>query len=117
MKRIALLIVIIVIILGCKTRINYYEGYICNIDKKPINGLKVFSEYDSIHTYSYTDNNGFFKIKKDNNIIFHFLMIKKDHTVIDSIQIIRMSGGERINYYFVEGRKDTLYIDASKYEK
>ena len=44
-------------------------------------------------------------------------MIKKDNIVIDSIQIIRMSGGERINYYFVEGRKDTLYIDASKYEK
>ena len=39
-----------------------------------------------------------------------FLMIKNDKNLIDSIQVIRRSGGERINHYFIEGRSDTLFI-------
>lgn len=118
MKKIVLSINIIVyILISCKSKINHYEGYICDAHKKPINGLKVFSKYDSIYTYDYTDSSGFFKIKINTNTIFGFLMIKKEDVVIDSIQIIRSSGGEKRNFYFVEGRKDTLFIDISKYKR
>ena len=58
----------------------------------------------------FTDKKGFFKINKPKNSISMFLMIKNDKNLIDSIQVIRRSGGERINYYFIEGRSDTLFI-------
>ena len=101
----------------CKNRkINFYEGYICDLQKNPIENLKVYGK-DDLYIFSYTNEKGYFKMEKTDNWIEHFLMIERDNIIIDSIQIVRTSGGERLNYYFVEGRSDTLFIDMSKYEK
>ena len=84
--------------------------------KKPIQNLKVYGK-DDAYIFSYTNEKGYFKMEKTDNWIEHFLIIERDNIIIDSIEIVRTSGGERLNYYFVEGRSDTLFIDMSKYEK
>ena len=88
---------------------RFYEGYIYNESKKPISDLEIF-EKEQPNNKTITDKKGFFKINKLENSISMFLMIKNNKNLIDSIQVIRRSGGERINYYFIEGRSDTLFI-------
>jgi hypothetical protein len=99
----------ICISISCSKKVNYYEGYIYNKQKKPIKGLMIFEKLDK-EKFVYTSNQGFFKLKKNEQSI-NDLMIAKEGKIVDSIQTVRTSGGEKINYYFIEGRKDTLFID------
>ncbi len=93
-----------------KKSFNYYHGYVFNQNNNPIINIEVF-EKDRPLNKSLTDNKGYFKIEKNKNSISTFLMVKRNNILVDSIQVIRSSGGEKINYYFVEGRNDTLFID------
>lgn len=75
----------------------------------PVKGLRVSTEWDKRNA-AYTNKDGFFKLRKDKNLVSN-LFIYKDSILIDSIQVIRNSGGEKVVFYFVEGRKDTLFIN------
>lgn len=113
MKYIILPIILIIAYTSCSSNkeINYYQGYIYNQNHIPVNNLEV-SEKDEPLNKSFTDHNGFFRIKKKKNSISTFLMILKNKELLDSIQVVRKSGGEKINYYFIEGRSDTLFIKS-----
>lgn len=115
MKKIALLIVITVFVLSCKSKINYYEGYICNMDKKPLSKVKVCKMH-KLNEYSITDEKGFFRINKALNFIDD-LIVFYDEKPIDTIRTVWSQHGEKIIYSFLEGKNDTLFIDISKYGK
>ncbi|MFK7050526.1 hypothetical protein [Flavobacterium columnare] len=104
-------IVLLVIVANCTNRNNfkYYQGYIY-LNKNPVPDVEVYEE-DNPSNKTKTDENGFFKIPMQQKYISNFLIIRKKNKIIDSIQIIRTSGGEKVNFYFVEGRKDTLFVD------
>ncbi|HZH73436.1 MAG TPA: hypothetical protein VFD91_13145 [Mariniphaga sp.] len=96
----------------CNSSISYYEGHICNLKREPMSGLEVYQREDSLNISGLTDTTGFFKIKKKENSIATYLMVKKGNEILDSIRIVGTQGGERIIYSFVEGKNDTLFIDV-----
>lgn len=89
--------------------VNYYEGYIFNQQKQAISNIMVY-EGDRPENKVFTDQSGYFQLKKPKNVISNFLMVKKDTLILDSIQVVRKSAGEQVNYAFVEGRQDTLFL-------
>ncbi|KQT33914.1 hypothetical protein ASG22_17605 [Chryseobacterium sp. Leaf405] len=110
MKNLILLFLSTIIINNCSDiNFNSYEGFIYN-KNAPYVHLKIF-EKDFNSNFTFTNDKVFFKLKKRSNSISTFLMIQKNNKIIDSIQVIRTSGGEKINYSFIEGRNDTLFID------
>ncbi|UII26489.1 hypothetical protein LVD15_24865 [Fulvivirga maritima] len=105
-----LFIIMAIFFAGCKTNINYYQGFIYDMNNKPVKNLKVYEKSDK-NNYSITNEKGYFKIPAKNNNINRFLYVEQnDLTIIDSIQVFGSQGGEKIKYNFVEGQKDTLYI-------
>lgn len=104
---------IAIVFLQCKTDLSYYQGYIVNENKRPIKNLKVYEKNDK-ENFSITDKKGYFKIDIIESNINRFLIIEKDNKIIDSIQVIGTQGGEKIKYSFVEGEKDTLFINLPK---
>lgn len=90
--------------------IKYYQGYVYSLKKEPLENIFVYEMFDSINMGK-TNKEGFFKIKKNPNSISQFLIIKDKNRIIDSIQIIRTHPERGEKYYFVEGRKDTLFVD------
>ena len=112
MKSLFLLYFVTLFTISCSSSssdFRFYEGYIYNESKKPISDLEIF-EKEQPNNKTITDKKGFFKINKLENSVSIFLIIKDNDRLLDSIQIIRKSGGEKLNYYFVEGRSDTLFI-------
>ena len=64
-----------------------------------------------------TDANGYFKINEDPTSMTYLIVFYKEQP-IDTIRTRwAQGGGEKLMYSFVEGKKDTLFIDMSKYEK
>lgn len=105
-----LFFIIIVFFIQCKSNVNYYQGFIYNMNNKPVKNLKVY-EKNNEDNYSITNDKGYFKIPIKKNNIKRFLYVKLNELeTIDSIQVFGSQGGERIKYNFIEGRKDTLYI-------
>ncbi|MCH4828946.1 MULTISPECIES: hypothetical protein [Flavobacterium] len=105
------IMVLLVMVANCtnKNNLKYYQGYIY-LNKNAEPDVEVY-EADNPSNKTKTNENGFFKIPMQQKYISNFLIIRNKNKIIDSIQIIRTSGGEKINYYFVEGRNDTVFID------
>lgn len=94
-------------VLSCFQKIpSYIHGYVYN-GNKPLSGIKIEDPYDH-KIYAYTDRKGYFKINKLTKD--EYLYIKKDNKKIDSIYYIRTHPERGSRYYFVEGRRDTLFI-------
>ncbi|GAA0871114.1 hypothetical protein GCM10009117_02590 [Gangjinia marincola] len=90
-------------------KVKYFHGYVYSENYIPLEGLKITNQYDlSIGTY--TDEKGYFRITKGDNFKGRFLYVYLDANKIDSIQVSGVQGGEKINYSFVNGRMDTLFI-------
>lgn len=109
MKHIILLSTILVNAGNCTSdTFKQYQGHIYH-SGRPLVNVAVYEQDDPANK-TYTDKQGFFTLKKSAEAVSLFLMVSKDNAIIDSIQVIRTSGGERINYYFTEGRTDTLFV-------
>ncbi|MGO4708211.1 hypothetical protein AB4Y90_03640 [Chryseobacterium sp. 2TAF14] len=93
---------------GCKDRPKFYEGYIYTKEKKPLTNVKI-CELGTTNC-SETDSKGFFKIKKDSERISDLIVLYKNNP-IDTIKTVWTQHGERIGYSFLEGKKDTLFVD------
>ena len=113
MKKI-LFLALIFLLFCCKNRTNYFEGYICDYDKRPIENLSVFPENDSVNI-TFTDKNGFFRLKKEN--FLPTLIVKKETKIVAEIHTVRTHPEFGASFSFAEGQNDTLFIDMSKYEK
>ncbi len=109
MKHIILLSTILFNAGNCNSdTFKHYQGYIYQANA-PIANAMVFEQNDPDNK-TFTDKRGFFTLKKKAAAVSMFLMVSKGDMLIDSIQVIRTSGGEQMNYYFTEGRTDTLFI-------
>ena len=95
---------------------RYYEGHIYDRNKKPLPNIKVCKMYHTPTDCTMTDANGYFKINEDPTSIAKLIIFYKEQP-IDTIRTVSTYAGERVTYNFVEGKKDTLFIDMSKYEK
>ena len=104
------LYILLLFLFACDSKIEYYQGYICDQYKNPIANLKIYAKEDSENIIGITDEKGWVCIAKEKANIF--LMIKRGDTIIDSIQVLR-GGAEKISYFFTNLKQDTLFI-ASK---
>lgn len=86
MRKITLLVVIVAFVLSCKSKINYYEGYIYNTDKEPLSKVKVCKMY-KLNEYSITDEKGYFRINKAPNFIDK-LIVFYDEKPVDTIRTV-----------------------------
>lgn len=110
-KFISIFIALVILCNSCQENFKYYEGYIYSRYRKPLQGLRVEKKYYK-DDFAITDSLGYFRIKEKKNSGSGFLMVStKQEILIDSIQVVRKAGGEQVNFYFVEGRNDTLFID------
>ena len=95
---------------------KYYEGHIYDTNKKPLPNIKVCKMYHTPTDCTMTDANGYFKLNMRPTFITDLIVFYKEQP-IDTIRPVSTYAGERLTYNFVEGKKDTLFIDMSKYEK
>lgn len=100
-------IITLIFFISCYNRIEYYQGYIYDKNYNPLVNVKVTLE--STNQTSITDNKGFFKIKKNSNILGDLIVFKKKK-IIDTIKTVWRQHGEKIKYSFVENQNDTLFI-------
>lgn len=105
----------ILFIMSCSNKINYYHGYIYNTENKPLRKIKV-EEDDNLKAYSYTNEKGYFKIPKRNNFGGNLIVYSQNNTILDTIWTVFSSHGEKLNYRFVNGRKDTLFVNMKKFK-
>lgn len=92
---------------SCISSPSFYEGYIYSKDKKPLENIQVCEQNKSNCTY--TDKKGFFKLKKDENMISDLIIFNNSKS-LDTIKTVWSQHGEKINYSFLEGKKDTLFV-------
>ena len=95
---------------------KYYEGHIYDTNKKPLPNIKVCKMYHTPTDCTMTDANGYFKLNMTPNFITDLIVFYKEQP-IDTIITAWTLHGELDRYSFIEGKKDTLFIDMSKYEK
>ncbi len=108
--KILIYLFIYLFILSCEKNITYYHGYVYN-KNEPIKNIKIIAR-DHPDTISVTNNKGYFKMTKRENWIEHFLYVYSNGVKVDSIQVIRTHPVPE--YYFVEGRIDTLFLQIDK---
>ncbi len=108
MKKNLLLLLIINIIVACSPKVIFYEGYIYNMKKKTISGLKVCVQDNNECTI--TNEKGFFKLPKQKNSIKN-LIVFYNNEPIDTLKTVWSQHGEKIHYSFIEDKRDTLFID------
>ena len=112
-KRILILFFIPLVVSSCSSKIKYYHGYIYSLDNKPLGKLRV-EEDDNLRTFSYTNEKGYFKIIENNNFGGNLIVYSQNDIILDTIWTVFSSNGEKLNYRFVNGRKDTLFVNYFK---
>jgi hypothetical protein len=96
---------------GCKSKDSFYSGYIYDFNKNPLANVKV-CELDSVKNYTITNSKGFFYLKRNKNWISDLIL--KYNNKLDTIRTVGKQGGEKVNYFFIDNNKDTLFIEISK---
>ena len=108
MKKI-FIILIYIIVLSCNSKKEFYTGYVYDFDtEKPLQNVKVIDLMS--HNYILTDNNGFFYIKKSENISSK-LIFEKEGYKKDTIHSIQIQNGEQQQEVF---KGKIIYISKLK---
>lgn len=105
---------LLLILISCSNKITYYHGYIYNEKNEPLENLKIVED-DNLQSYSMTDQHGYFKILERNNYGGNLKVYTIDNVIIDTIWTVYSTHGEKLNYRFVNGRSDTLFISKKKH--
>ncbi len=111
MKKSFIILIYLFVGISCTVTPKYYQGYIYSTKKRPISNIKICEQ--NTDECSKTDDFGFFRIKKNENLINN-LIVYNNNTPIDTIKTVWSQHGEKINYSFLENRKDALFIDIDK---
>ena len=114
-KYILLSLFVIISSCGGNSGFKYYEGHIYDRNNNPLPNIKVCRGY-KLTACTTTDANGYFKLNMTPNFITDLIIFYKEQP-IDTIITAWTLHGELDRYSFIEGKKDTLFIDMSKYEK
>lgn len=94
---------------SCNTVPKFYEGFIFNKEKKPLSNIKVCEINKNKCTY--TNSRGYFKLEKEKSSL-NDLIVFYGNKPVDTIKTFWSQHGEKMNYSFVEGKKDTLFINV-----
>ncbi|KQT15026.1 hypothetical protein ASG31_15600 [Chryseobacterium sp. Leaf404] len=94
---------------SCNSVPKFYEGLIFSREKKPLANIKVCEI--NTNKCTYTDNKGYFKLEKEKSSI-NDLIVYSGNKPVDTIKTFWNQHGEKMNYSFVEGKKDTLFINV-----
>ena len=115
MRKILLILSTIPFFLNCNEKIEYYHGYVYESKNKPaVNfNIKTTKDKSSYNNSIKTDLKGYFIIKKP-EMVNNYIYIYQQDSLIDSIQTRRSKGGEQIQFYYVNYRKDTIYLDTRR---
>lgn len=105
------LIIVFLTIFSCNSKDSYYAGYIYNHENKPIENVKIY-QMDSIKNFTFTNSKGSFYLKRDKNWVSD-LVINYDNK-LDTIRTIGKQGGEKINYFFIDSIKDTIFLKTKE---
>ena len=103
-------IVFTLVLFACSTKKEptYTHGYIYDEKGSSIQGIKI-EDPNNKNIYSISNDKGYFKINGITSIGFLYVILKGKK--IGSLYIRRTHPEAGSNYAFVEGRKDTLFID------
>lgn len=88
---------------------KYMHGYIFTKDIKPSKGMRIQDPYDK-KNFSITNDEGYFKMEQLTKA--EYLYVFTDYKKIDSLYVVRTHPERGESYYFVEGRKDTLFLNT-----
>lgn len=109
MKINMLSIIVVFFINSCTTSAQNYEGFIYKSKEIPFGNIKICEK--STNNCTQTDSKGFFKLKKNKDSI-NDLIVFYNNLPVDTIKTPWKQHGEKINYSFIKGKKDTLFIDV-----
>ena len=106
--RFQMYILLFFLLISCKNQ-NYY-GYIYDIDtKKPLNKVFVRENFKNNAKFTYSDENGFFKIENNTESIGDLIFNIEGYKT-DTIVTIWSQHGEKLKYRFVGNNSDTLFM-------
>ena len=105
-------VITMILLSSCVTQNpKYIQGYIYTTEHNPIERIKI-QDPNNTKILSYTNSKGYFRINQ--MIKGRLLYVLQNNKKIDSIYIITTHPEKGANYNFVEGRKDTLFINLNK---
>lgn len=93
---------------SCGSSVDNYEGYIYEKPNVPAKDVSVCEKNSSNCTK--TDHHGFFKLEKDKKTVRELVVIFKGEPT-DTLRTVWSQRGEKINYSFIKGKNDTLFIN------
>ncbi|MEO5910237.1 MAG: hypothetical protein ABIP95_05075 [Pelobium sp.] len=108
-----LLLFVLFIYTGCSPEIkDDYSGYIYN-DGVPMKKIKIIENTDS-RNYTYTDEKGFFYLKRANKDFVNELIIQ-DGIKTDTIYLAHKGGADgKLTFLFLTTKTDTLDLNLER---
>lgn len=103
--------------IGCSDRVNdFYEGYIYNENKQPLQGVQIRENYPTEGKQGVTNEKGYFKFKRDYKKYICNLIILKEGYKTDTLELSRGGGGagKAPTLFFLRKQSDTLIMNAIK---
>lgn len=106
-------IIFTLVLFACSTKKEptYTHGYIYDVKGSPLQGIKV-EDPDNKSTFSISDDKGYFRINKITSRMYLYVTLEEKK--IDSFYIVAIHPEAGQNFYFVEGRRDTLFVDMQQ---
>ena len=108
--RFLVFLVILIIVQSCLLNRTHYTGYVCDAaTKKPLAGVKV-TELES-QQYTFTDEKGFFTLKKMDDIASR-LIFEKEPYIKDTLSSVLIQHGEHFEFLF---KGEQIYLRTIQY--
>jgi hypothetical protein len=102
------LLALMIFLNSCNPKVpKYMHGYIFTKENKPLEGIRI-EDPNKKSIFSITNKEGYFKINQLTS--GNYLYVLKGIKRIDSLYIVSTHPERGESFYFVEGRKDTLFL-------
>ncbi len=113
MKKLA--IIILLIITSCKEKqelSDHYRGYVYNLKREPLGGVKVYA-FGYPSQYTHTQKNGYFLLGRRNQGFVDNLIFEKKGYIKDTVASYSANRrGDRT--HFLTQQSDTLIMEVAK---
>jgi hypothetical protein len=108
---------VIIVNISCSEKPkDFYEGYIYNENKQPLQGVQIRENYPTEGKQGVTNEKGYFKFKRDYKKYICNLIILKEGYKTDTLELSRGGGGagKAPTLFFLRKQSDTLIMNAIK---
>ncbi len=99
---------LIICLFSCKEKPTHYQGVVVDQNSQPLSNVKI-SLRDEANIFANTNNNGYFKLKKDPDLLSDLIFSKKGYK-IDTVRTVWIQNGEQEEYLFLNKEVDTLVL-------